>query len=613
MRFKSLLLMLLIVSIAQAQTKDDNVVITNATELYSFEEDNGLVFVKEKTERYYEATQRATTISISEMYNDQVSLDKVKAKRNSTIKYSLYTTDDMFYSDAKICYFDLNFYKKGEKAEVKFEKTYKDPRYFTDIYFSEMVFVKEKTVTIDVPSWMKVELIEKNFTPNIKKEVKVNNKDNSHTYVYTITDLPAYKMEGNMPGRSYIYPHIQVLVKSADLKMGKETYFETLDDQYAWYYNIIQEVNNDEKIIEAKAKEIIIDCKTDRDKIKALYAWVQDHIRYIAFEDGIAGFKPDDAQEVLRKKYGDCKGMANLVKTLLKTVGFDARLAWIGTNHIAYDYSTPSLAVDNHMICALFFEGKTYYLDPTVKYMPLGEYPHTIQGRQTLIEDGEDGKYILARVPEFSPQLNTDSTSFRYVVEGGLLKGEVERYFRGESKQKILSLMDATPKDKLNEAVNRFLENGNQQDNASNIVITGADSQSEEVKIVYDEVRKTGIQFFDNECYIDLDLSKEFSASNIDLEERVNDIEFSHKFHIIKDVTLDIPDGYTVSYLPEPLDIITEGYRFNVTYQEKGSTVIYRRELTIKKLHLEKDGFKQWNDDIAKLKKHYAEQIVLTK
>ncbi len=50
--------------------------------------------------------------------------------------------------------------------------------------------------------------------------------------------------------------------------------------------------------------------------------------------------------------------MANLTKELLLASGFDARLCWIGTNHIAYDYSTPSMSVDNHMICALYIKGQ---------------------------------------------------------------------------------------------------------------------------------------------------------------------------------------------------------------------------------------------------------------
>ena len=87
--------------------------------------------------------------------------------------------------------------------------------------------------------------------------------------------------------------------------------------------------------------------------------------------------------------------MAHLTKELLKALGFDARLCWIGTNHIAYDYSTPSIAVDNHMICALLYQGKTYFLDATENYIGFNEYAERIQSRQVLIEDGD--KYIYTK------------------------------------------------------------------------------------------------------------------------------------------------------------------------------------------------------------------------
>src|SRR5690606_29442469 len=100
--------------------------------------------------------------------------------------------------------------------------------------------------------------------------------------------------------------------------------------------------------------------KTSEEKIKSIYYWVQDNIKYIAFEDGISGFRPDAAQNVLVNRYGDCKGMANLTKEMLKVAGFDARLAWIGTNRIPYTYELPSLAVDNHMICVVYAEGREF-------------------------------------------------------------------------------------------------------------------------------------------------------------------------------------------------------------------------------------------------------------
>jgi hypothetical protein len=135
-------------------------------------------------------------------------------------------------------------------------------------------------------------------------------------------------------------------------------------------------------------------------------------------------FCPIKAEEVLRKKYGDCKGMANLTKELLKAEGFDARLCWLGTSHIAYDYSTPSLAVDNHMICALMFKGKTYFLDATENYLGLDDYAERIQGREVLIEDND--KYILTHVPAEAYTQNLDSEKRVLTLSGTDLTGTVK-------------------------------------------------------------------------------------------------------------------------------------------------------------------------------------------
>ena len=186
----------------------------------------------------------------------------------------------------------------------------------------------------------------------------------------------------------------------------------------------------------------------DMDKVKAIYQWVQENIRYIAFEDGMAGFRPEKAQSVLAKKYGDCKGMANLTKNLLTALGFDARLCWIGTDHIAYDYSTPSLAVDNHMICGLVYQHKLYFLDATESYIGFGQYAQRIQGRQVLIENG-DG-YLLQRVPVMGYEQNAEVRSqYDLHIEGAALAGKVQQVWKGENKEDILFGANAIHKNKL--------------------------------------------------------------------------------------------------------------------------------------------------------------------
>ncbi len=125
--------------------------------------------------------------------------------------------------------------------------------------------------------------------------------------------------------------------------------------------------------------------KSDEEKIKAIYYWVQDNIRYIAYEDGFSGYVPAKAQDVFAEKYGDCKGMANLLTENAEDRRLWCTLTWIGTRHIPYDHSVPVMCVDNHAITTLYFKGKEYFLDGTEKYAPFGEDAFRIQGKSALI------------------------------------------------------------------------------------------------------------------------------------------------------------------------------------------------------------------------------------
>ncbi|HMI77210.1 MAG TPA: transglutaminase-like domain-containing protein, partial [Ferruginibacter sp.] len=430
-----------LLSPAFAQKNDSNIVISNASQLYSFDysKKENAVKVKQEMRTTYQCINYRASISIAEFYDDKTVIDEVKVyvddsrAKNIIPKYEYYSIDNIFYSDAHVCYFDLRLEKKGSTSEVYFEKTITDPRYFTSIYFNNDYNINNKTISLTIPKWMKVELKEMNFEgKDIKKSIAFNSKEDADIITYTVKDLAAWKRENNSPGATYTEPHILVLCKYADLPEGKITYFNTLDDQYAWYRSLTQSPDNNKALLKAKALEITEGVTGDIEKIKKVFYWMHDNIRYIAFEDGIAGFKPEKADVVLRKKYGDCKGMAHLTKELLNALGFDARLCWIGTNHIAYDYSTPSLAVDNHMITALLYQGKTYFLDATESYLGFNEYAERIQGRQVLIENGD--KYIYTKVPATTYLQNTDVEKLSLSIKGTNLEGTVSREWKGEEK-----------------------------------------------------------------------------------------------------------------------------------------------------------------------------------
>ena len=607
-----------LVNVALAASPDSSTVIysSKCTYRFVFNAKAGRVEVKQVLNTNYAALNPMVKLPIVEDYNDQMTIDDVTCKvdnhtpRDFKPEYSYYAVGDVFYSDSRICYFPVFLPQTGSRAEVTFNETVSDPRYFTSVYFSEAFKVTSKEIIFRIPRWMKVDLKEMNFNGyNVTKSQSYNSKDDEDVITYLAHDLPAMSTENNSPGPTYIYPHIMVLCKSANVKNQSFTYFATLDDQYAWYRQLVKEINNNNAIITAKAKEITAGLTNDMDKIKAIFYYVQDNIRYIAFENGIAGFKPENADEVLRKKYGDCKGMANLTKSLLVSLGYDARLCWLGTNHIAYDYGTPSIAVDNHMICGLNYKGKIIYLDATESYLGMNEYAERIQGRQVLMENGD--KYILARIPVPAETQNYDFESSKLTISGNNLTGTVNHVWKGEDKEDVLAGLNSIKKEKADEAMVRYLSQDNNDYAISNLKLSSTDNPDKDLTAAYDVNNKNGVTSFSKDYYVDLDFRKELMNAAIKVGERKHDFWFEYKTNLRKETELAMPANYKAVSLPPELNIVNPDYEFHVKYEALPGKLLYKKAIVIKNTHLPSSKFVQWNKDIESLAKAYNENVTL--
>ena len=111
-----------------AAVKDSNVVIANSREEYIFnyvKKDKNVV-VKQYLTTTYLCKDYRTQIGISEFYDDKTSIDDVGIYVNGNKakyifpKYEYYSINDIFYSDAHVCYFNLPLEKKGTTSEVSF-------------------------------------------------------------------------------------------------------------------------------------------------------------------------------------------------------------------------------------------------------------------------------------------------------------------------------------------------------------------------------------------------------------------------------------------------------------------------------------------------------------
>ncbi|MDB6057604.1 MAG: transglutaminase protein, partial [Verrucomicrobiales bacterium] len=71
--------------------------------------------------------------------------------------------------------------------------------------------------------------------------------------------------------------------------------FDKVDDVYAWNNRLYLMAGNDKEKLKSTLAKITAAKTTDIEKIKAIYYWVQDNIRYIAYEDGYSGYIPAPA------------------------------------------------------------------------------------------------------------------------------------------------------------------------------------------------------------------------------------------------------------------------------------------------------------------------------
>ncbi|MGD8908434.1 MAG: DUF3857 domain-containing protein [Chromatiales bacterium] len=101
-------------------------------------------------------------------------------------------------------------------------------------------------------------------------------------------------------------------------------------------------------------------------QLLAVLNFVQQQIRYLGMEMGESSHRPSLPEEVLDRRYGDCKDKTRLLISLLRELGIEAYPALV--NSRSGDYlpdALPSLLAFDHVIALVRLGGRNYWLDPT--------------------------------------------------------------------------------------------------------------------------------------------------------------------------------------------------------------------------------------------------------
>lgn len=446
-----------------------------------------------------------------------------------------------------------------------------------------------------VPDWLTVDFKRMNFD-GYSIEAQQNKKNGYTHYVFTMRNIPAFKPEYRRIGRAFTDPHLILQIRSFKSKGDEINGFDKVDDVFAWNNRMYLMAGNDNKPLKVQLDKIIQNKKTDEEKIRAIYYWVQDNIRYIAYEDGYSGYIPAPAQDVLAKKYGDCKGMANLLTEFLRLAGYDAHFSWIGTKQLPYSQSLPALCVNNHAITTLYFQGKTYFLDGTENYAPLNENAFRIQGKEVMVSKGET--FDIVKVPDMMASESKLLTLADFTMAGANLKGSVKVTLTGNQRTSFHQSFHDLPSTKKEESLSEYLEFGSNDLEASQVKTSDLNNRDIPVEIQGNIDLSNSIHAIGKDFYISIDFFPKSLERFIPDEKRIQGYDLGETITFEDEISLSVGVNQDFAELPQALQVDEEGYSFKGEYIQEGKKLILKKTLSIKNSIIRKSDFEKWTQFI---------------
>lgn len=522
--------------------------------------------------------------------------------------------DQSFYDDSKSLNFIFPNLKKGSKSLLKYKENIKNPRFLNPFYFADFYPIVNNKVTIIADK--NIDLTFKEFnTEHLDLSFKKEEKKNTNIYSWEVKNIDKYKYEVSAPTYKKILPHIVPIITSYTANNTNTSLANKVSDLYDWYYSLVKDINQEpanEDLVKL-VKELTANKTNELEKVKAIYYWTQQNIKYIAFEYALGGFIPRQANDVFQKKYGDCKDNSSILYKMLDIAGIKGDLTWIGTRSIPYNYAdVPTPIVDNHMILSYTNNDTTYFLDATGRYIPI-DYPTSfIQGKEALISKG-GSNYTIKKVPIVPAIKNAviDTTEISIVNENLIGKTKVE--ISGYNKIETFNYLEneKTP-DKIKAFYNTRLQKGNNKFLIDSLVETNKFDYEKNLIVNYNFNISNYAKKVGDEIYINLNLVKDVSTYKTQ-DDRKNEIEFDYTNYFNYTTTLNIPAGYTVEYLPENITLSNDYVSSSITYQIKNNTIVYNHNYSFNVLNVSLAQQKEVNALIKKIETAFKEVIILKK
>lgn len=431
-------------------------------------------------------------------------------------------------------------------------------------------------------------------------EVKAT-QSGANQWQWTVTDVKAIRKEEDMPPVEGVVG--QMILSFFPAGGAAANSFSTWQQVGTWYLNLTRDRRDASPEIKQKVLSLTASAKTPLDKMRALAAFVQNDIRYVAIELGVGGVQPHPAGEVFAHRYGDCKDKATLMASMLHEIGVDSYYVAINAERGAVTHDTPPHASGfNHMILAIELPdgvidasliakaqdpklGELLFFDPTDELTPFGQIRGDLQDNYGLLVTPKGGE--LVELPKQPPATSGIHRTAKFSLDArGTLKGSIqEERFGDLASREREALRNTKTNAEMIKRVESHLGASLSTFQVPSVKVSNLHLNEQPFGYDYPLVAENYAKNAGDLLLVRLRVVGVKASGFLETKEpRQYLIEFSAPMRDTDTFEISLPPGYEVDELPPPVDADYGFAAYHSKTEVSGSVIRYTRTFEIKEL-----------------------------
>ncbi|HPI07879.1 MAG TPA: DUF3857 domain-containing protein, partial [Saprospiraceae bacterium] len=436
----------------------------------------------------------------------------------------------------------------------------------------------------------------------------VQESGGTKTTTWKFANLPAVPEEPYHPYFNNEYAMIKIAPVRVSID-GREGDFSDWKQMGAFFYAL----NKDRDLLSAEMQATVLqmvkDKKTTREKIDAIYRYLEQNHRYVSIQIGIGGWQTLEAGFVEKKKYGDCKALSNYMHAMLKVAGIESWVAIIyaGSNNLPEWYDEAPIPYANHAI--LYVPGEDLWLECTSNTVPSGYLGDFTSGRKALLLTPQDGKILSTPTQTAADNLKNSHISIG-LDEMGIAEVQGDVLYTGDLHEPYRQLIAHKKQADVEKIFVERAEFPIAQLLALKIESSESIPQANlhySVKI-NNLVTKSGKRMF-----VPVSKINPFKRSLPANDKRVLDLKLRDVYAWKDTVDIELPPGYTLENMPSGKHIQSEFGLFDMQAVQQENRIRIIRQVEIQPVSVSAARYNEVRQFYQEMTRADGAQIVLVK